>query len=188
MQLAQQKRRWLPVPPTAIHLQLPLYLRFIVALMLGVAVIVSTMAVLTRFAPPLSNPFSDYDYIQPGQPGSVLALHGFSCAAGRVTNDPPSHLSFTQYCVLDLDNGIFNRIGAMVSGNVVTQVIFNVREGTITAGDLALLWGKPPTIIYVQEQIMLAWERGERVILANTRGAGFSYFMFVRRVRFIAVS
>jgi hypothetical protein len=157
-------------------------------LSLGILAAVFSVIASARFAQLSPNPFSDYADILPGQARSALVLRRFSCAAGRVTNDRSSHLGFTQYCVLQLGNGLFDHIGVMVSDNAVNRVFFSARENALTVGDLVFLWGRPPMIARDREQMTLAWSRGEWTILANTKGTRLSYLMPLRRVVFIAAS
>ncbi len=181
MEITRHSRQ---APSIAIHLRPPAYIRFMRNVCLACLVMVTGVMLLARFAQPPSNPFYDYASILPGQPRSALIQRGFSCAEGEVANNRPSPSTIGQYCVLPLNKGIFDRIGAVLSHDVVKQVFFIARKDALTVGDLALLWGRPLTISGVGEQITLDWPPSDWSILAITNGTRFSYLMPVHRVTF----
>jgi len=185
MELIQQKRRRLQVPPIAIHLHLSFYLRFVFGLSLGVGAVATGMAALPRLMQSPTNPFSDYADILPGQPRSALILHGFACAeSGAVT---PSRPSISQYCVLLPKTGAFDHIGAIVSSSVIMQVYFSVRDDASVVGDLAKMWGRPEIGASYREWVTLYWPGSGFPVRAQAEPGRFSYFLPLRRVIFGAL-
>jgi hypothetical protein len=95
----------------------------------------STRAIEQSSAP-IVNPFAEYSDVFPGQPKSAATAHGFSCPAG-------TYGSPQEYCFLHPATGIFSQVGVKVSGGIIRQIDFILRDYNLRLGNLILLWGMP---------------------------------------------
>jgi len=178
---------WLKRPGVALPFPLPLYLRFMLGLSLGVLVVVSGVTTLTRFAQPPSNPFSAYADLLPGQPRSALVLRRFSCSYERETNIESFQSPISQYCVLLPETGAFDHIGVMLSDNVIKRVAFSLGDNSLTVGDLAVWWGRPEIGVSYREWMTVYWPDIGISVKAWAEQGQFSYSLPLRFVTFTEV-
>jgi len=82
------------------------------------------------------NPFAAYADVFPGQPKSAAVERGFSCPAG-IFRAPE------EYCFLRVARGEIYQVGVKISGGIIRQTDFTLRNQTLRLGDLILLWGMP---------------------------------------------
>jgi hypothetical protein len=149
MQIATQKSTWpqwdsyKPAPRLSARLLVVFFM------LVGFTVVNVGTMVLAGHATTLSNPFSTYADILPGQHRSAVVARGFSCAMDYL-------LSHDQYCTLDLETGISSQVGVVISRGAVRQTDFYLRENTLRIGDLALLWGTPD-LRYGQSVATFIW-------------------------------
>lgn len=159
--------RLLLSPP--VYLYPPLRVSFILALILTV-----WMGVVRRDLP--ASPFSTYSQILPGQPYSSASARDFSCDTYRKTGR-------REYCTYSPTNGSFSLISVIFTDEVVSRINFAVRENTLNAGDLILVWGRPNIQLY-RQSIILEWPDIGISAMAWAKNGRFQYFTPVEHVSF----
>ena len=159
-----------------LNITLPLYLRFMLGVSIGVAILVLAMTALTRFAQSPSNPFSAYTDILPGQPRSALVMRGFSCSYEHEITIEPFQSPISQFCRLRPETGVFDLIGVILDDNVIKQVTFSLRDHSLTVGDLAQWWGKPELFSPRAAWIGFSWPDMSVTAYTQSVNRKFSYF------------
>jgi hypothetical protein len=156
-----------------------LRLRF--TILLFAALITLIAAALTQPIDRGLDPFSPYQWVV------AAGAEELSCQ-DRPTFENWENSTITgQLCGLYPQTGPFNQIH-VVRGEPSSPVYFTVRDGALTIGDLALLWGRPEVITMDWERMSLRWsDRGVTATVISWRRR-FSYYLPVERVVFAAVS
>ena len=112
-------------------------------------VILSVMGV--HYASTSANPFAMYADIMPGQPSNAIDTHDFTCWL----RDHNYYDQAETRCRLQPETGTFSRIEAVSSKDVIHRLSFDIRDGTLTMGDLAVLLGLSE--IRVHGQVFFTW-------------------------------
>ncbi len=180
MELVRQNRRRLQVPRFAVHLQLPLYLRLMLGLLLGVMVIVAGAISLTRLMQPPPDRFGAYADILPGQPKQAASERGFTCftnifddSARCARRDEPA-------------SPLFSRVHLSTVGDLIYTLSFTTYVNTVTIGDLVLLWGRPD-IQRSGRVAQVSWSSPNVTALAVlSSGQPLNYFTSVAYIAFTA--
>ena len=122
------------------------YLRFVFILLAGLALANIGLMILAQSITPTlapANPFLDYANLFPGRPISALEGKGFSC-----WNSHTKDGSFAPACSVTPPSGAFSAINLFISNGVIRQISFILRDDTLRAGDLILLFNKPNFRVY----------------------------------------
>jgi hypothetical protein len=161
----------------AIHFQLPLYLRFMLSLSLGISAMVACILTLTRFMQPSPNPFASFADVFPGQPRSAIEARGFSCA---LTPYP----TYAEACIYWPKTGDFSLVRiAFSSPDAVSSISFGARDNTLRLGDLVALWGRPEVHKYGRSTYFF-WFDGRVTGMASADVERVSLFSPVASIRF----
>ena len=116
-------------------------------------VILSVMGLMHHASIP-ANPFAVYADVMPGQPRHAIDGHGFQCwLSDRSFYDPAE-----TRCRVQPETGTFSRIEAVCSRTLIHRLTFDIRDGTLTMGDLAVLLDLSE--IRVHGQVFFTW-RGQ---------------------------
>lgn len=152
----EQLQETIPIPSrtdTSLVLK-SLYLRFGFILMLGFSLTNIGVTMFSRSIKPVlasPNPFLEYANMFLGQPISLVKGEGIVCWKNHAYND-----SFEPICRLPLPSGVFSSINLFVSDGIIRQISFFVRDNTLKAGDLVLLFGKPDFYVY-RRNVFFFW-------------------------------
>jgi hypothetical protein len=169
--------------PTAIAMppmNLPVYVSLALLLAVVMAIVVMSWVIPVRQDIEPTTPFSDYATIWPGQPRSAVVAMGISC-------NPYNSTGRSDYCTHAPAASPFSLIGVTVLDGVVSRVDFAVREGALTVGELALLWGRPHIRLY-RQSATLEWHDIGASATGWAENARFSYFMPVSSISFTELS
>src|SRR4051794_3527952 len=112
--------------------KLPPFLALICILLTGFAVVTLGVRALALTAIALPNPFLGYADILPGQSTSAIATRAFSCSSDLNNYSDPSKL----YCFLTPTDGVFSNISVFISGGIIRNISFVMREHNLKIGDL----------------------------------------------------
>jgi hypothetical protein len=123
-----------------------------------------------------SNPFLDYSAVLPGQKWDPMTAQGFNCPQYDLVNG-------SNYCSFSPTSGPFWFIYLRFSKGRVDSITFCVREGALTVGDLALLWGRPAIQIF-QGSGLFKWSSIQTTANGTTSDRGFSYYFPLSHVTF----
>lgn len=104
----------------------------VVIMLIGFGVVNMGLMVLARYTPTPTNPFPAYADVFPGQPMSSVKARAFSCSM-----DYDYYLYAATECTLTPAEGIMSSIGVIVSGGIIHQITFIMRDNTLQTGDLA---------------------------------------------------
>ena len=157
-------------------IQLSLYLRMMLLLFTMMTVICVGWVGLVRWDISAPNPFSAYTTIFPGQTLHKVIEQGFTCTQ----SNPAEHHN---YCTLSPVNGPFWYIHLVTAEDIVNSVTFCAREGALTIGDLALLWGKPNIQLF-QRSGLFKWSSIQTSADGLSPSWAFSYYFPVAHVTF----
>ncbi len=181
MELTHRSHRRLQKPSISINFQLPLYLRSILGLSLGVLVVVSGVMALTRLVQSPTNPFSAFSDLFGSAAGPAALARGFTC---RDTGGRSHPQNLSGYCAQRDTDKMFSGIYLWMAGDNANEISFSLRENTLTLGDLMLLWGQPEIRLYC-EVLVAAWPaRHITSLLAAPRTRQITYFSPVLSVSF----
>jgi hypothetical protein len=159
-----------------ITVPLPIYVRVMLLLTAVIAVLVVGWTIPLSQGTQPSNPFSDYIAILPGQTWNSVVAQPFSCYADNSVDN-------TAYCTRSPASGPFSLIAVIVSDGVVSRIDLAVREGTLTVGDLALLWGRPNARLY-RQSVNLDWPSVGVTASSWAESRRFGYFIPIIRLSF----
>jgi hypothetical protein len=123
----------------------------------------------------LSNFFTDYTEIFPGQSRSAVMALNFSCDSNNRSGN-------YQYCTRAPANGPFSLVTVILSDGIITQADF-VMEDRVEVGELVVLWGRPVVHFY-GESVSFEWTNTGVVASGRTANGKFSYFLPVHHVSF----
>lgn len=109
-------------------------LRIALVLLISFAVMNIAILLLSRQPITLTNPFSSFEDVMPGNLQSeAIEAHGFSCVE-------PTHNYYEQvreeHCLLYPPTGTFSSVEIVSRGALINQTSFIIREETLTIGDL----------------------------------------------------
>jgi len=179
----QNSMRLQPGQPT-VRLGAPLYLRVAIALLV---IMLALVAGVTRFAkndPLLSNPFTTYLDVLPGQTIDGILLGEFSCVIGI---GPGSDQNQTKYCQRTLTAGVFSHVGLIMSSRgVISRLELTVRPNALDVGALAILWGRPEVHLY-GNSANIAWPDRGITAMGWSENERFSYFLPLQSIAFYGV-
>jgi hypothetical protein len=102
-----------------------------------------------QFAATPLTPFLPYKDIMPGQPVSHVEERNFDCESEPSTHD--------RRCTIQPQQGIFSRISLVSRDNTIQTVRFSIRENSLKAGSLMVVWEQPD--MYRQSLTILSWKR-----------------------------
>lgn len=145
------------------------------------SILALSVASVARGAAPTdaTEAFNTFNDFFPGQWVSIsdLEQRGFTCREGVV----PSPADVAETCQKALENTPFSQLNISVWDGVVVWLNFNVRENTLTAGDLALAYGTPE-ITAVHQGVTLQWPEAQVSASGIVQGDVFSYLMPLSQV------
>jgi len=175
MELVRQNQRRLQVPRFAIHLQLPLYLRLMLRLLLGVMVIAVSAKALTRLMQPPRNPFAAYDDLIAGDTQDPAFGSNYQLLSSAAFDLACATSPIQKYCIYQPASGPFAEIRFMdLNDEGEIGVYFAVRDNALTVGEVALLWGRP-TIDRRGNSLVLHWyHQGMSTVVRSDNGL-FNY-------------
>jgi hypothetical protein len=126
-------------------LHIPRYLLAMLLLLLGCAGVTLSVRALGQNAQPPLDPFASFDDVFPGQPRSAIVARRFSCLTNAYENysEAPNEL-----CLLRPKDGLFSQVSVGVKGDIIRNILFILRDNTLTIGDLMMLWGKQDFHMY----------------------------------------
>jgi hypothetical protein len=167
-----------PLHPPRLRLSPLLLIAF--GLLISFAVVNLGMRAVAQFTVPPPNPFPAYADIFPGQAMSAAEARGFSCFADDRNND---HDQLIQHCVLYPETGAFSRVEVIISGVIIHQSIFSLRDSILQVGDIALFLETP--VIHLYDH-MAYYFLSNSFVIARTVGYAeqFSLFLPVWSVSF----
>jgi hypothetical protein len=183
------RRRHFTVPKLTtpiVPIRLPAYLYLALALLAVTAVVVMGWVVLVRQDVQLSNPFSNYAEIFPGQGRNALISLDFSCNAYPYYSLDSTWKDY-EYCTGTLEKGTFWLISATLKNGRVQRTDFVVRKGALTLGDLMFLWGRPQVRLY-RKSAHFEWPSLGISASGSVESRQFSYFIPVTRVSIVSTA
>lgn len=158
--------------------KLPIYARPMFLLLVLINLLVVGWTILLRQDVQLTNPFSEYADILPGQPKSAVLALQFSCKTMNDTYEP-------MYCTRAPVAGDFSLVTATLSNDVVRRVDFIVRKGALVVGELSLAWGRPQVSVYGQSVNLEWWDLGVAAG-GHAQNRRFGYFVPLFRLSITA--
>ena len=141
------RERIYPQAPSQIpRLRLSPLLLIVFSVVVGFAVVTISVRAVAQYTPSPPDPFPDYADIFPGQPASAIETRTFSCEAiynynHDLTKDTEP---MQELCTFIPAEGVFSSVEASLSGGIIYQLTFIMRDNTLQVGDLAQLLGMPP--------------------------------------------
>ena len=104
--------------------------------------IIGSMAAFMPYLVTPANPFAEYADVFPGQSSKGIDHHAFQCAiqpygAYHAPADQP--VNSETLCILNPASGAFTRVSVVYSMGVIHSLSFQVRDASLTIGDLAEL-------------------------------------------------
>jgi hypothetical protein len=186
METVRPRSLRLPVPRPAIHIHLPMPIWLMLGLLQGVLFLTIGGFLLNHWPQhllPPGNPFSLYADLMPGQVAADLESRGFDCQ--EQIGQMPSPFVATS-CSYRPTSGAFDHVEVTLNDdNSIRLTTFTVHPGGLNAGDLALLWGRPPIQFSAGDTMSLNWRQAVGNVVANAKGGQFSYFMPLYKVTFL---
>src|SRR5215207_4079016 len=116
------------------------YWRLVASLLLAVLFIVLGMVTLTKYMPPPTNPFSNFEDLFGANARQIASTNGFTCHRVNYNGQPRA---ISDYCEVYVTHALFSQVSVALLGNNANEMSFSVRENTLMFGDLAALCGKP---------------------------------------------
>ena len=138
-----------------------------------------TVMAVRRSEPPF-DPFAPYADILPGQSRDGVAQRGLNCQFDLVP-------LFEEICTLTPETGGFSEILVKIAPHTgrISRVVFKPREGTLTVGDLVLLWGDPE-ITFHSQTANLRWPNVHVVAIPETYDGDFSYWLPIAHIALVS--
>jgi hypothetical protein len=155
----------------------PIYVRLMFMVAVGMTVLGTAWAALFRQATQPLNPFAEMLQSVVGESWQAVGSHHFSCSGS----------AGDAYCTRRPTDGPFSLIAVTLRQGVVSRVEFSMHEGALTAGDLALLWGRPDVDVY-HSSVNLEWPRIGLSANGWADAWQFSFAIPVERISFVVTS
>ncbi len=170
-------RQRVPLTGFIPSIRLPAYMSLMLLVSAVIAVVVVGWTIPVRQAEQPPNAFIDYTAVLPGQPRSAVVGMGFSCNSGNSSGT-------SDYCTRATADGPFSLVAVTLSDGIVSRTSFSVHKGTLTIGDLALMWGRPHIRLYRQSTVF-EWPSLGVSAEGWVEGRRFSYAIPVLRIAFV---
>lgn len=151
-----------PLPPV----KLPIYLRLTTGLcaVMSIGVVVWMMLVASK-----AQPFVGKEIFSPAFESTLEAMRECKCGSYSASND-------NDYDTYSLATGPFSQIAVTSRNGQIGRVDFMIRGGTLTIGDLSLLWGKP-IVRLAGHSALFDWPESGVSANGYTENGLFSYYI-----------
>lgn len=136
------------------------FLRLVFVILSGFSVANIGVRAMGQYALPPYNPFTTFADIFPGQPGSAIEAHDFSC----IDHDYYGN-SAEEHCFFQPETGTFSSVDVLIYQGAIIKTTFLLRENGLTVGDLAVLLETNELQTYPNQ---VAWVLLGRFVIAQT--------------------